>query len=157
MARYTMARHSTAQGDMAQQDMRLARHAGRSTAERADSERSSETALQLLRRLTGELQTLFRQEVALAGAEISRSLITLLVSLVSVATGGAVLYAGFVLLLVAAVFGLAYVLPMWLAAFAVGLVVALAGCILVVLGRNKLKSSELLPTRSPRSLRRDKD
>jgi hypothetical protein len=111
----------------------------------------------LLQRLTGELSTLFRQEVALAGAEVFRSLMTLLLSLASVASGGAVLYAGFLLLLVAAVCGLAYVLPMWLAACAVGLAAVLFGCVLVVVGRRKLQSADLLPTRSPRSLRRDKD
>jgi hypothetical protein len=107
--------------------------------------------------LASECSALFRQEVALAGAEISRSLTMLLLSLASVAAGGAVLYAGFLLLLVAAVCGLAYVLPMWLSALVVGLAVALVGYVLVVVGRNKLKSSDLIPTRSPRSLRRDKD
>jgi uncharacterized membrane protein YqjE len=121
------------------------------------TDRNSETVLGLLRRLSRELSTLFRQELALASAEISRSLTTLLMSLVSVVSGGAVLYAGFLLLLVAGVFGLAYVLPLWLAAFTVGIAVVLVGCVLVVAGRNKLKSADLLPTRSPRSLRRDKD
>jgi uncharacterized membrane protein YqjE len=113
--------------------------------------------LGLLHRLTGELSSLFRQEVALAGAELSRSMTKLLVSLASVASGGAVLYAGFLLLLVAAVCGLAYVVPLWLAALAMGVAVASVGCALVVVGRNKLKSSDLLPTRSPQSLRSDKD
>jgi hypothetical protein len=121
------------------------------------ADRNSETTLNLVRRLTREVSTLFRQELALAGAELSRSLMTLLVSVVSVASGGAVLYAGFLLLLVAAVCGLAYVLPIWLASLAVGLAVTLVGVALIVAGRNKLKSSDLIPTRSPHSLRRDKD
>jgi uncharacterized membrane protein YqjE len=137
---------------MAQRSTHLAREAGSPGADR-----NSETMLGLLQRLTGELSTLFRQEVALAAAEVSRSLTTLLMSLASVASGGAVLYAGFLLLLVAAVFGLAYVLPAWLAALAVGLAVVLVGCVLLVVGRNKLKSADLVPTRSPQSLRRDKD
>jgi uncharacterized membrane protein YqjE len=137
---------------MAQRSTHLVRQAGT-----PGEESNSETVLGLLHRLTGELSTLFRQEVALAGAELSRSLTTLLLSLSSVASGGAVLYAGFLLFLVAAVCGLAYVLPMWLAALAVGLAVALVGSVLVLVGRNKLKSSDLIPTRSPRSLRRDKD
>jgi hypothetical protein len=120
-------------------------------------DRNSETVSGLLHRLIRELSTLFRQEVALAGAEISRSLTTLLLRLVAVASGGAVLYAGFLLLLVAAVCGLAYVLPMWLAALAVGFAVTMVGCLLVVVGRNKLKYSDLMPSHSPESLRRDKD
>jgi uncharacterized membrane protein YqjE len=137
---------------MAQRSTHLAREAGPPGADR-----NSETMLGLLHRLTEELSTLFRQEVALAGAEISRSAMTLLMSLASLASGGAVLYAGFLLLLVAAVFGLAYVLPAWLAALAVGLAVVLVGCVLLVVGRNKLKSADLVPIRSPQSLRRDKD
>jgi uncharacterized membrane protein YqjE len=137
---------------MAQRSTDVSRHAVPPGADR-----NSETVLGLLQRLTGELSTLFRQELALAGAEVSRSLTALLTSLVSVVSGGAVLYAGFALLLVAAVCGLAYVVPVWLAALAVGLVMVLVGCVLIVIGRNKLKSADLLPTRSPRSLRRDKD
>ena len=137
---------------MAQRSADVVRH-----ADPRGTDRNAETVSGLLRRLTRELSTLFRQELALAGAEISRSLTALLVSLVSVVSGGAVLYAGFLLLLVAAVCGLAYALPLWLAAFAVGIAVMLVGCVLVVVGRNKLKSADLLPTRSPRSLRRDKD
>jgi hypothetical protein len=45
------------------------------------------TLLDLLHRLTEQLSTLFRQEVRLAGAEISRSLTTLFLSLASVAPG----------------------------------------------------------------------
>jgi hypothetical protein len=130
----------------------LARHGGP-----PGEDRNSETVLGLLHRLTREVSTLFRQEVALAGAEISRSLTALLFSLTTVASGGAVLYAAFLLFLVAAVCGLAYVLPLWLAAFAVGLAAGAVGCVLVIVGRNKLKSSNLIPRRSPRSLRRDKD
>jgi Putative Actinobacterial Holin-X, holin superfamily III len=137
---------------MAQRSTDVVRHAVPQSADR-----NSETVLGLLRRLSRELSTLFRQELALASAEISRSLTTLLVSLVSVVSGGAVLYAGFLVLLVAGVCGLAYVLPLWLAALTVGIAVVLIGCVLVVMGRNKLKSADLLPTRSPQSLRRDKD
>ncbi len=121
------------------------------------SERDSETLSGLLYRLTGELSTLFRQELALAGAELSRSLTTLLLSLASVASGGAVLYAGFLLLLFAAVFGLAYVLPLWLAAALVGLAAALVGVVLLQVGRKKLTGKELVPKHSTESLRRDKD
>ncbi|MFL6600377.1 MAG: phage holin family protein [Steroidobacteraceae bacterium] len=137
---------------MAQRSTDVVRHAVPQSADR-----NSETVLGLLRRLSRELSTLFRQELALASAEISRSVTALLVSLVSVVSGGAVLYAGFLVLLVACVCGLAYVLPLWLAALTVGIAVVLIGCVLVVMGRNKLKSADLLPTRSPQSLRRDKD
>ena len=137
---------------MAQRSTPLTRDGGPPSAER-----NSETMLSLLHRLTAELSTLFRQEVALAVAEVSRSVTMLLMNLASVASGGAVLYAGFLLLLAAGVFGLAYVLPLWLAALAVGLATVLVGCVLLVMGRNKLKAADLLPVHSRESLRRDKD
>jgi Putative Actinobacterial Holin-X, holin superfamily III len=115
------------------------------------------TLLDLLHRLTEQLSTLFRQEVQLAAAEISRSLTTLFLSLASVASGGAVLYAGFVLLLLAAVFGLANVVPLWLASLSIGTAVAIVGCVLLAVGKRKLRASDLIPTHSPASLSRDKD
>jgi uncharacterized membrane protein YqjE len=137
---------------MAQRSTHLTRDAGPPSADR-----NSDTMLNLLHRLTAELSTLFHQELALATAEISRSFTTLLLSLASVASGGAVLYAGFLLLLLAGVFGLAYVLPLWLAALAVGFATVLVGCVLMLIGRNRLKAADLLPTSSRESLRRDKD
>lgn len=116
-----------------------------------------QTLLDLLHRLTEQLSTLFRQEVKLAGAELSRSLTTLFLSLASVASGGAVLYAGFVLLLFAAVFGLANVIPLWLASASIGTAVAIVGCVLLAVGKRKLRASDLVPTHSPASLSRDKD
>lgn len=121
------------------------------------SGRDSETVTGLLHRLTVELSTLFRQELMLAGAEISRSLTDLFLSLASVISGGAVLYAGFLVLLFSAVFGLAYVLPIWLAALVVGLAVALIGVVMVLAGRKKLKGAELVPRHTAESLRRDKE
>ena len=115
------------------------------------------TLLELLHRLSEQLSTLFRQEVKLAAAELSRSLTTLFLSLASIAGGGAVLYAGFVLLLFAAVFGLANVIPLWLASASIGTAVAIVGCVLLAVGKRKLRASDLIPTHSPASIRRDKD
>jgi uncharacterized membrane protein YqjE len=123
----------------------------------AAAEAGTTTLLDLLHRLTRQLSTLFHQEVRLAVSEISSSLTGLFFSLASVATGGAVLYAGFLLLLLAAVFGIATIVPLWLASMAVGLSVAIIGCTLVLVGKHKLKASGLAPTHTATSLRRDKD
>jgi hypothetical protein len=141
---------------MAERSTRLTHHPLTQDGAQA-SGRDSETMLDLVRRLTAELSTLFRQEVVLAGAEVSRSLAALFLSLASVASGGAVLYAGFLFLLFTAVVGLTYVVPLWLASLAVGLAVTLIGCVLVLVGRHKLRSADLLPRHSPHSLRRDKN
>jgi hypothetical protein len=53
------------------------------------------------------------------------------------------------------VFGLAAVVPVWLAALGVGLLISLAGGALVLRGRDHLKAANLTPSRSPHSLRED--
>lgn len=123
----------------------------------AVSERDGESITVLLRRLTDELLTLFRQEMALATAEVSGKLTKLLTGVASVAAGGAVLYAGFLALLAAAVLGLANVMAAWLAALIVGAAVVLLGIVLVYVGKKKIQPQNLKPQRSVDSLRQDKD
>jgi hypothetical protein len=123
----------------------------------ANDERESQSAMGLLRRLTDELATLLRQELALATAEISRSMRVLLGGAASVAVGGAVLFAGLLAMLAAAVLGLATLLRPWLAALLIGAAVVIVGAVLVSLGIRSLDPSTLKPARTAQSLRRDKD
>jgi hypothetical protein len=115
------------------------------------------TIVSLLKRLTDELSVLFRQEMALASAEFSRSMKVFFVGVASVATGGAVVFAGFLVLLAAAVLGLAEWMEPWQAALAVGGAVVLVGVVILLVGRKKLAPEVLKPERSVRSLKRDKD
>jgi predicted phage tail protein len=124
---------------------------------RAVSPRDQESIADLLRRLMEELSTLFRQELALASAEISGAMSKLSRGLISVATGGAVLYAGFLTLLAAAVLALALVVEPWLAALIVGGAVTLIGLVMVMKGKKALEPSDLKPRRTVESLRQDKD
>jgi membrane protein len=68
-------------------------------------ERSSQSVVTLLRRLTHELSTLLRQEIRLAAVEISGALKRALTGALATASGGAVLFAGVLVLLAAAVLG----------------------------------------------------
>jgi hypothetical protein len=122
-----------------------------------DDGREAETTLGLVRRLMDEVSTLFRQEIALATAEISRSLITFLTGVTAVAMGGAVLFAALLVLLASAVLGLANVVEPWLAALIVGVVVGIVGYVMVHIGKKSLDPTALKPDRSPDSLRKDKD
>jgi hypothetical protein len=124
---------------------------------RAVSSRDQESIADLLRRLMEELATLFRQELTLASAEISGAMSKLSRGLISVATGGAVLYAGFLTLLAAAVLALALVVEPWLAALIVGGVVTIIGLVMVMKGKKALEPSDLKPRRTVESLRQDKD
>jgi hypothetical protein len=122
-----------------------------------DADHSEESTLGLVRRLMDDLATLFRQEMALATAELTGALTKLTAGIVSIATGGAVLFAGFLGLLASAVLGLSNVVEPWLAALIVGGVVTVVGVIMVLAGRKALDPSVLKPQRSAESLRRDKD
>lgn len=117
----------------------------------------SDSTMSLVRRLLDELSTLLRQEVALASAEFSRSLMTVKTGLGSIATGGAVALAGVLVLLEALVLGLAERMRPWLAALIVGIVVAITGLIMLQAGKKKLDPDRLTPRRTGESLRRDKE
>lgn len=111
--------------------------------------------------LAREVTTLVRNETELAKVEMSEKANQAMGGIGSMAAAGAVLMSGFLVLLAAAVFGLNEVLPPettpWLSALIVGGVVVLIGLIMLQSGRKKLKSQNLMPTRTMASLRRDKE
>jgi lipopolysaccharide export LptBFGC system permease protein LptF len=123
----------------------------------ADRDREQQSAFALLRRLVDELSMLLRQELALATAEISRSMRMMLTGAAAVAVGGAVLFTGCLAMLAAAVLGLATVLHPWLAALVIGAAVAVIGVVLFMVGIRSLDPSTLKPSRTAESLRRDKE
>jgi len=108
-----------------------------------------------------ETTTLVHDEVELAKADISDKVTQAGRGVGAVAAGGAVLFAGFIVLLFAAVGALEMVLPPqqapWLAPLIVGAVVTLIGAIALSSGKKKLQAENLKPTRSIDSLRRDRD
>ena len=65
------------------------------------------------------------------------------------------LFAGFIVLLMAAVYGLALVVEPWLAALIVGGVVALVGVVLLMKAKKALNPKAMVPDRTINSLRRD--
>jgi hypothetical protein len=123
----------------------------------SDDEREAQSAFGLLRRLTDELTTLLRQELALASAEVSRSMRSMLGGAASLAAGGAVLFTGILAMLAAAVLALATVLQAWLAALVIGAAVTVIGIVLVSVGIRSIDPATLKPVRTAESLRRDKN
>jgi hypothetical protein len=105
--------------------------------------------------------TLVQEEVELAKAELSEKTTHAAVSAGAIAIGGAVLFAGFIVLLQAAVNALAPLLPPdiagWLAPGIVGLVVIVIGFVMVSGGIKALDMKKLAPRRTMDSLRRDTD
>ena len=102
---------------------------------------------------------LVQEEVELAKAEVSEKATRAAVSAGAIAIGGAVLFAGFIVLLLAAVNALAPLLPPdiaeWLAPAIVGLVVIVIGFIMVSGGVKAFDMKKLTPRRTMDSLRND--
>ena len=118
------------------------------------ADRDTQSVATLVHRLTHELATLVRQELALAGAGFTKIVRKTLTAATAIAAGGAVLFAGLLLLLAAAVFGLSHIMAAWLAALLVGIVVSVVGIAAVVAGARALPQT-LRMARSARSLSKD--
>lgn len=111
----------------------------------------------LFRRLADEVTTLFTKELALLKVETTNAIRETRTGVSSLAAGGAVLYAGFLFLLVAAFLGLSLVMDGWLAALIVGAVVALIGGIMLASGRKKLEASSFRPEHTQAALQKDRE
>jgi len=95
--------------------------------------------------LTRQMTTLVRQELAIATAEMTQKATRVGHDIGILAIGGAILYAGFLAILAAVIMGLTTVLPAWLSALVVGLVVAGVGLFLVQKERAALSREDLAP------------
>jgi uncharacterized membrane protein YqjE len=111
----------------------------------------------LFRDLTRETTTLVQQEVALAKAEVNEKISQVTSGAASLASGGAVAFAGLLFLLLSAVLALNKVWAPWLSALVVGGVVLIIGLIMLGAGRSKLEAGNLALQRTAHSLKRDKD
>jgi hypothetical protein len=129
--------------------------------ERILGERDGRSLSQLFSDLTAESTALVRKEIELAKAEVSEKVNQVTTAGITLAAGGALLFAGLIVLLFAAVFGLALLLeptsPPALSALIVAIITMIIGGIALMIGRNRLKAESLAPRRTTESLRRDKD
>jgi hypothetical protein len=119
----------------------------------------SRSLVALFSDLFRETSTLVHQEAELAKAEMSEKVSEVGKGAAAIAIGGAVIFAGFIILLIAASNGLALMLPEehanWLAPLIIGLAVMVVGFIALGIGKHELSSSNLQPSRTMESLRRD--
>jgi hypothetical protein len=120
----------------------------------AENERS---VGELLKDITREFNTLIREEVALAKAEIQQTIRTAVKDVVFVAAGGLVAFVGFLVLIAAAVLALANVIAPWLSALIIGGVITLIGVILLMRGLSEMSSLSPVPKRSVRNVQSDAD
>ena len=111
----------------------------------------------LVRRLADEVTTLFTKELALLKVETTNAIEDTRAGIGAMAAGGAVLYAGFLFLLLAAVLGLALVMDAWLASLIVGGVVAIIGGIMLASGKRKLDPAAFKPEHTQASMHKDRE
>lgn len=120
-------------------------------------EQTDERSLgELFSDLGRQLTTLMRKEMELARVETSQKLSATLKDAVWMAIGGALLYAGFLVLLATAVIVLAAWTSLWLSALLVALAVLCTGGVLFLVGRNRMQKRDLKPTRTIISLKESK-
>jgi hypothetical protein len=119
---------------------------------RVKAERSLAT---LLSDVAGETVELVRQELALFKAELQEKLSKAGIGAALVGAGALIAYSGWLFLLLAAVFALALVLPVWAAALIVGALVLGIGGVLALIGKSRMRADALTPERTMRSLRED--
>jgi len=111
---------------------------------------------QLFSDLMNEARTLLRQEVRLAKTELTEKASRVGKDVTSLAIGGAIANAGLLAIVAAGVIGLANVVPAWLAALIVGVVVAGIGFGMIQQGRKNLTQEDLNPRKTVKSLEEDK-
>lgn len=109
----------------------------------------------LLSDLASETILLFRQELALLKAELHEKVSRVGQGAVSLGAGALIAFSGWLVLLAAAVLGLATVLPGWAAALIVALIVLAIGGALLWIGKSRFDADSLTPRRTLRSLRED--
>jgi uncharacterized membrane protein YqjE len=107
----------------------------------------------LLSDLASETVLLIRQEMALLKAELQEKFGR--IGQGATALGALMAFSGWLVLLAAAVLGLATVLPAWLAALIVAIVVLAIAGVLVFIGKSRFDADSLMPRRTLRSLRED--
>lgn len=111
----------------------------------------------LLKQLGREVPSLVTKEIALVKAELSESMRATKAGVAAVSTGGAVLMAGLIIVLLAIVYALSNVMEPWLAALIVGVGAMIVGFIMVQSGKKKFESESFKPERTINSLHKDKN
>jgi xanthine/uracil permease len=110
---------------------------------------------ELFSELAQETSTLVRQEVTLAKTEMSHKASRAGKHIGVLAAGGAVAYAGLLAILAGVIVLLDNVMPLWVSALLVGVVVAIVGYLLVRRALDALKREDFAPRETIETLRED--
>jgi hypothetical protein len=110
---------------------------------------------ELFSELAQETSALVRQEVNLAKTEMSQKASRAGRHVGVMAAGGAVAYAGLLAILAGVIVLLDNVMPLWLSALLVGIVVAVVGYLLVRRALDALKREDFAPRQTMETLKED--
>jgi hypothetical protein len=105
--------------------------------------------------LANETSTLVRNEVALAKVEITDKATIVGRNVASLFVGGAVAYAAMLAICAAMILALDTVMPAWLSALIVGIVVGIVGWMMISKAMTALRRTELKPRETVESLKED--
>ncbi len=120
-------------------------------------ERDDRSIGELIAELSRETATLVRNEIQLAKAEMSQKASRVGKNVGFLVVGGLVAYTGLLALVAAVILVLGLVIPYWLSAAIVGLVIVAVGAILVVKGANALRQEDPAPRETVETLKEDKE
>jgi len=109
----------------------------------------------LFSELAAETGTLVRQEVALAQAELTVKATSVGKNVGFLAVGGAIAYAGVLAILAGIILGLSLLIPAWIAAIMVGLVVGAVAFFLISSALEELKKTNFKPEETVESIKED--
>ena len=107
----------------------------------------------LFSELTSDLSSLIRKEIELARTETAEKISAATRSIVLIAAGGFIAYAGFIALLAAVAIALGGLMPYWLSALLVGIVVLVVGGVLIQSGRSALSNLEVTPEKTVETMK----
>ena len=108
----------------------------------------------LLGDLGRQVSTLVRKEIDLARVEVTSSVGRMSRGAAMAGAGGAILYAGLLVLLLAIVFGLIQAgIDAWLAALIVAIVVMGIGGVVTSMGLKQMQATELAPKQTAETVR----
>lgn len=105
--------------------------------------------------LVNETTTLVRNEVALAKVEMTQKVTKAGRNVGSLVVGGAIGYAALLAICAAVILLLAYVMPAWLAALVVGIVIAIVAWALISKALTALRTMDMKPQETVESLKED--
>lgn len=110
---------------------------------------------ELFSQLASDMSTLVRKEIELARAETQEKISLATGSVVTMAAGGLVAYAGLIVLLAALAIWLTNYMDAWLAALIVGAGVIAVGIVLITIGRSALANLSVVPERTIENIKQD--